>query len=128
MNESNFSYDTSPNVTLSVVPQYITVDKTDWNRLKREVNRCKHQIDWWMNIAFAFFGIAGSAFITWLSLPNEIENERAQTVLMCTAIACFVIGFVSLFAHFSFVGHYTADIDDVKQVVTDIEDKLPTEK
>ena len=127
MSDGKISYKTSHDVTLIVDPQYITVDKNDWARLKREVNNCKHHTDWWMNLAFAFFGVAGSAFITWLSMAEVEANAITRIVLLCVAIACLIIGVIGLFAHHSFICHYEADLNDVKQVVIDIEDKLPKE-
>lgn len=128
MTDGKISYNTSHDVTLTVDPQYITVDKRDWDRLKREVNNCKHHTDWWMNIAFASFGISGSAFITWFSLPVSKENIEVRIVLLCAALGCLIIGIIGIFAHCSFVKHYEKDMNDIKQVVVDIEDKLPKEK
>ena len=128
MSDGIISYNASHDVTLIVDPQYITVDKSDWSRLKREVDTCKVHTDWWMNIAFACFGISGSAFITWFSLPVSKENTEARIVLLCAAIGCLIIGIVGILAHCSFVKHYENDMNDIKQVVADIEDKLPKEQ
>lgn len=127
MSDGVISYKTSHDVTLIVDPQYITVDKSDWSRLKREVDTCKVHTDWWMNIAFAGFSAAVSALITWFSLLGTSGNEIVCVVLLCASIACFILGFTCICAHNSFTSHHKSDIEDIKQVISDIENKLSKE-
>ena len=121
MSDGIISYKASHDVTLIVDPQYITVDKSDWSRLKREVDTCKVHTDWWMNIAFASISTSASAFITWLSLRGIAGNETICVVLLCVVIACIILGIICICAHKSFVAQHESDISDVKQVISDIE-------
>lgn len=126
MNEGTISYKTSHNVLLSAEPSFIAVDKTDWERIKRDLNLCKSSYDWWTCFGSVFLGGFFSAIITCLSLVDSQENKDIKMILLCSSIACFVVGIVCFIARKNNDNTIKKSLLDVKQDIEDVEKKLST--
>ena len=87
-----YSFKQENRVSLPMSPSSFVIDKREWERLKDIVEKCKSDGKWFKSIAFCFFGISGSAFITWLSLTSQQGIEIKQLVLLIVTIVSVVIG------------------------------------
>ena len=124
MSEGTISYNAAHNVTLSAEPSFIAVDKSDWNRMKRDLDLCKTEFDKWSCVGSVVLGISGSAFVTLLSLPETTENNTIKIVLLCSAIGFLFIGVISFIARHNIGNNFEKKIEDIKQDIKDIESKL----
>lgn len=124
MSEGTISYKTSHNVMLSSEPSFLAVDKTDWERIKRDLKACDSSYDWWTCFGSIFIGGFFSAIITWCSLSDSTENKDIRLILLCSSLACFIIGIVCFFARKSNDNALKKSISDIKQDIDDVEKKL----
>lgn len=124
MSEGTISYKTSHNVMLSSEPSFIAVDKTDWERIKRDLNSCKSIYDWWTCFGSIFLGGFFSAIITWLSLDSSPENKEMRLILLCSSIACLFIGVICFVARKNNESTMKKSLSDVMQDIDDVEKKL----
>lgn len=124
MNEGTLSYKTSHNVMLSAEPSFIAVDKTDWERIKRDLNTCKSSYDWWTCFGSIFLGGFLSAIITRLSLTDSPENKDIKMILLCSSLACLVVGIVCFIARKNNDNFMKKSLLDIKQDIEDVEKKL----
>lgn len=112
------------NLVLAKQPDYIGVSKTDWTRLKRKIKCCKSKTDWWMNVGFTLFGIAGSAFLSLLTLPIDSNSTWVSPTLICIIISSLMIGVLCVFADYREKSFSASNINDVNDIVTEIENSL----
>lgn len=124
--ESNASISISrnANIVMAKQPDYIGVSKSDWTRLKRKVDACKSNTDWWMNIGFTFFGVAGSSLLSYLTIPMASESEWVRPVVICVGAFATLIGIICIIAHKRENRFCISDIDDVKDVIKEIDNSL----
>lgn len=114
-------------VTLPSEHNSFAMDRREWNRLKETVNSCKMIGQWFMSVAFCFFGIAGSAGITWISLLSSQSVEKIRLVLLIVAIASVIIGILCLWFQFSENKNQTTSIQSIKNEIKYIEEGIPSE-
>lgn len=98
--KASFTISRNSNLVLAKQPDYIGVSKTDWARLKRKIKCCKSKTDWWMNVGFTLFGIAGSAFLSLLTLPIDSNSTWVSPTLICIIIFSIMIGVLCVFADY----------------------------
>lgn len=122
-NDGFYTYKENRMVTLPTASSSIAIEKREWDRLKKEVEKCKVGGQWFMSVGFCFFGICGSAFITWLSLSEEtLKNER--TILMIVTLVALVLGVLCII--FQVVLNYNkkSSIETIKDEIAFIEDGI----
>lgn len=124
MNEGTISYKTSHNVMLSAEPSFIAVDKTDWERIKRDLESCKSSYDWWTCFGSIFIGGFFSAIITRCSLTDSPENKEIKIILLCSSIACLIIGILCFVARKNNDNAFNKSLSNIKQDIKDVEKKL----
>lgn len=124
MGESYLTYQTDNAISVRSDISCLAVDRTDWERLKRNVNQCKISYDWWSCIGSIFTGIAGSAFVTRLSIQSDANNQIVCLILLVTTIASAIIGFICFVARFTQKSTVNKSINDVKLDIEDIEAKV----
>lgn len=127
-NNVKLTLETKNSVVLSNDPISIIVDQRDWKRLKRAVDKCKYVNDWWFNIGFASFGIAGSALITAYSLSDDSSIAQTKLILWLVGVFAVLLGITCCIAHRSTKTLATSTIDDIKTAVKDIEDNIKQEE
>lgn len=123
-NNAAISISRSANIVMAKQPDYIGVSKSDWARLKKKITACKRNTDWWMNIAFTSFGVAGSSFLTFLTIPMASESEWVKPTIICIGIFAVLIGVICVIAHKRENKFSTSNIDDVKDVINEIDSSL----
>lgn len=123
-NNIKLTLETKNSVVLSNDPVSIIVDQRDWNRLKRAVDKYKSMNDWWFNIGFASFGIAGSAFITAFSLSDETSLAQTKLVLWLVGAFGALLGVTCCIAHKNTKSISTTSIEDIRTAIRDIEDNI----
>jgi len=111
-------------VTLPTTHNSFAMDRREWNRLKTTVNSCQINGQWFMSIAFCFFGIAGSAFVTWISLYSQQGVDSIKLVLLIGAIASSCIGMLCVWFQISQNKNQTTSIQSVKDEIKYIEEGL----
>lgn len=124
MSEGTISYKTSHNVMLSAEPSFIAIDKSDWERIKRDLDSCNSTYDWWTCFGSIFLGGFFSAIITRCSLVDSAENKELRIILLCASIACLVIGVICFIARKNNDNALKKSISDIKQDIDDVEKKL----
>lgn len=122
--KASFTISRNSNLVLAKQPDYIGVSKTDWTRLKRKIKCCKSKTDWWMNVGFTLFGIAGSAFLSLLTLPIDSNSTWVSPTLICIIISSLMIGVLCVFADYREKSFSASNIIDVNDIVTEIENSL----
>jgi len=120
-NNASFTISTSANIVVAKQSDYLGVNKADWNRLKKKVNSCKYKTDWWMNIGFTLFGIAGSALLSYFTLPFSNNTVWVAPTLICIGASSLVIGIICLLAHSQKRHFDTSSVNDIKEVIEEIE-------
>lgn len=114
-------------VTLPTSHNFFAMDRREWNRLKNTVNSCRINGHWFMSVAFCFFGIAGSALITWLSLHSQQGIDNIKLVLLIGAIASCLIGILCVWSQSLQNKNQTTSIQSIKDEIEFIEEGLQTE-
>lgn len=115
--KASFTISRNSNLVLAKQPDYIGVSKTDWTRLKRKIKCCKSKTDWWMNVGFTLFGIAGSAFLSLLTLPIDSNSTWVSPTLICIIISSLMIGVLCVFADYREKSFSASNIIDVRGVL-----------
>lgn len=124
MGENYLTYQTENAISIRSDISCLAVDKTDWERLKRNVDQCKISYDWWSCVGSIFAGVAGSAFITFLSIHSDENTRIVRVVLLSVAIASAIIGVICFVARFTQDNIVAKSINDVKLDIEEIESKL----
>ena len=124
MTEDYFSISRDASVSLARQQDLIGVNKADWIRLKRKLERCKSQTKWWLNIAFTSFGITGSSILTFITLPLDSESTWAKPVVLCVGIATAIVGLICVFAHKQLGNYEMAKFEDVKEIIEEIDNSF----
>ena len=124
---NNYTYKEDRKVTLPVAHTSFAIEKREWNRLKDTVNRCSTDSQWFRSIAFCFFGIAGSAIITWLSLSSQKEVEQIRLILLIATIVSFLVGIIFLVFQLYINKKNGSSIDAIKSEIEYIEKGIPSE-
>lgn len=127
-NNTTTIYNSTNEVFLPTGTVAFAVDNRDWNRLKSTVEKCDSKTNLWEVFASVFSGGALSGFFTWLSIRNTEGIEKSSTILLCTAITCFLLAIVCFIASKSFKKQERERIESVKNELKFIEDKRPQMK
>ena len=125
--EDFYTYKESRKVTLPSVSNVLGIDKREWERLKKTVYKCKTENQWFMSIAFCFFGIAGSAFITWISLLSQENIDQILLVLIIAAIVSLVFGAICVVFQLYINKNHRTSISSIKDEIQFIEDGIRKE-
>lgn len=107
-------------------PCYYSISDSDWSRLKRKVNSCKNEPKSWTNAGFCFLGIMGSAGISYLSLPFDINVTWIKPVLLTVTISTLFLAILCFTAHKHVKKVYTSGISDIQEVIKEIDSKITT--
>jgi hypothetical protein len=114
-------------VTVPTTHDSFAMDRREWNRLKAAVNGCKTNGQWFMSVAFCFFGISGSAFITWISLFSQTGIDNIKLVLLIGAIASFIVGILCVCFQYLQNKNQTSSIESIKSEISYIEEGIQPE-
>lgn len=114
-------------VTVPTTHNSFAMDRREWNRLKATVNGCKTNGQWFMSIAFCFFGIAGSAFVTWISLLSQQGIDKIKLVLLIGTIVSICIGILCVWFQSWQNKNEVTSIQSIKDEIKYIEEGLQTE-
>lgn len=114
-------------VTVPTTHNSFAMDRREWNRLKATVNGCKTNGQWFMSIAFCFFGIAGSAFVTWISLLSQQGIDKIKLVLLIGTIVSICIGILCVWFQSCQNKNEVTSIQSIKDEIEYIEEGLQTE-
>lgn len=125
-NSQPYSFSREHSVILPSGNISITVEKRDWERLKKCIARSKSDIDWWSNFCSAFVGIAGSAIITWLSIDSKTGN--IPVILLCVSIGSLIAAVICFIGARSNRDHVASKVNDINDVIKDIESNLQMEQ
>lgn len=126
--EGFYTYQESRKVTLPSASTALAIEKREWERLKKTVNKCKTENQWFMSVAFCFFGIAGSAFVTWISLLSQTNIDTIRLVLIISAIVSLVLGGICIaFQLYININHRTT-ISSIKDEIQYIEEGIRNEE
>lgn len=125
--EGSYTYQEDRTVTLPVASDSFAIEKREWNRLKNLVSNCKTNREWFMSIAFSFFGFAGSAFITWLSLGSQEGMEITRLILMMATIVSLLMGVICLVFQWYLNKNHSDSIESIKDEIQFIEGGIPPE-
>lgn len=117
----------SRSVTLPTTHNSFAMDRREWNRLKTTVNGCKTNGQWFMSVAFCFFGIAGSAFVTWISLYSQHGIDSIKLVLLIGTIASICIGILCVWFQSWQNKSQATSIQSIKDEIEYIEEGLQAE-
>lgn len=117
-NDGFYTYQENRMVTLPTASSSIAIEKREWDRLKKEVSECKVGGQWFMSVGFCFFGICGSAFITWLSLAEETE----KTILMIVTLVALALGVLCIIFQVALNKNKKSSIETIKNEIAFIED------
>lgn len=123
-NDASITINRDANIVLAKQSDYIVVSKADWDRLKKKVDCCKSQTNWWMNVAFTLFGVGGSACLSYLTLPLDNNSAWVTPTLICICVSAIIIGIICIIAHYQREHIITSNINDIKEVVKDVENSL----
>lgn len=124
MADDFYSFQQENKVSLPMDPSSFVIDKREWGRLNNIVNNCKSDKKWFKSIAFCFFGISGSAFITWLSLLSQKDIGNVPIVLLIVAIVSLIIGGLCLFVQYYLNKNIDTSIQNIKDELKYIEDGI----
>jgi len=99
------------------------VPKSNWNHLRKRVERIKSPTTIFLTIGSVLLGVAGTAFIGALTLP-DVEGYKS---LVCWAVfaVAFVCGGFSLFLHRHQRKQETNVKTDIIECIDEIEEKYP---
>ena len=122
-----YTYQESRKVTLPSASTSLAIEKREWERLKKIVNTCKTDNQWFMSVAFCFFGIAGSAFVTWLSLLSQEELATIRLVLIVTVVVSLVLGLICVSFQLYINKNHRTSITSIKEEIQYIEDGIRKE-
>lgn len=125
---STLSYIESRSVTLPPAHNSFAMDRREWNRLKATVNSCKTNGQWFMSVAFCFFGIAGSAFVTWISLFSQQGIDDIKLVLLLGTIVSICIGILCVWFQLWQNKNQTSTIESIKKEIDYIEGGIQSEE
>ena len=114
-------------VTVPTKHDSFAMDRREWNRLKTAVNGCKTNGQWFMSIAFCFFGIAGSAFVTWISLLSQQGIDNIKLVLLIGTIVSVCIGILCVWFQSWQNKNESTSIQSIKDEIEYIEEGLQAE-
>ena len=114
-------------VTVPTTHDSFAMDRREWNRLKAAVNGCKTNGQWFMSIAFCFFGIAGSAFVTWISLLSQQGIDKIKLVLLIGTIVSICIGILCVWFQSWQNKNEPTSIQSIKDEIKYIEEGLQAE-
>jgi hypothetical protein len=94
----------------------MTLSRKHWDRLKEQIEEAK--MGWsevWLGFAFGFLGMAGAAFIAYVTLPRSDPNLPLSLhgELLVGAIASAVMFVICLLAWLHFRSDHNSDLDAV---------------
>lgn len=124
MAEESISISRDASVSLAKQQDFIGVNKADWNRLKRKIGKCRNHTNWWLNIAFTSFGIMGSSFLSFLTLPLDSTSTWAIPTIISISIFMLIIGLICVVAHKQQNKNENAKLDDVKEIIEEIDNSF----
>lgn len=124
-NSTTTTYNSTTQVFMPTSTVAFAVDNRDWNRLKNTVEKCDSKTNFWEVFASVFCGGTLSSFFTWLSITNNVANEKIRIILLCTTISCLVLAIVSFIASRGFKKQERAKIESIKNELRFIKDKRP---
>lgn len=127
MASNQYLYKENRTVTLPPAHNSFAMDRREWERLKTTVNSCKINGQWFMSVAFCFFGISGSAFITWISLFSQTGIDKIKLVLLIGAIASFIVGILCVCFQYLQNKNQTSSIESIKSEISYIEEGIQPE-
>lgn len=127
-NEGHYTYKEDREITLPAASSSLAVEKREWERLKNIVNKCKKENQWFMSVAFCFFGIGGSAFFTRLSLLSQKELSNIQLVLMIVTITSLVVGGICIAFQVYLNRNERSNIESIKEEIYYIEGGMRKEE
>ena len=124
---NNYKYKEDREVVLPPAHPSFAMEKREWERLKNTVNRCSTDSQWFMAIAFCFFGIAGSAIVTWISLLSQAGIDIIRLALLIGAIVSIIVGgtFVAFQRYIN--KNHSSSIEMIKEEIEYIEASIPSE-
>jgi len=122
--ETRISYDNTTIIFKPNEPNYYPISESDWTRLKKKINSCQSNANWWMNGGFCSAGVCGSALVSWLALPIESEKAHIPPLLISTFIFTLIIAIICFVAHYAFNKVHISKIEDVKDVVNEIDNSF----
>lgn len=124
---NNYTYKEDRLITLPVAHTSFAIEKREWIRLKATVNSCSTDSQWFMSVAFCFFGIAGSGFITWISLTSQQGIGSIQLTLIITSIVSVLLGVMCSIFQIYLNKKHTSSIDNIKREIEFIEEGIPSD-
>lgn len=116
-----YTYKQENKVSLPLSQSSFIIDKREWERLKKIVSKCKTDEKWFKSIAFCFFGISGSAFITYLSLITQKGIDTIQLILLIVAAVALIIGGLCIGVQYFINNNHEMSIQMIKDELTFIE-------
>ncbi len=122
------SYKENRSVMLPPAHNSFAMDRREWERLKTTVESCKTNGQWFMSVAFCFFGIAGSAIVTWVSLLSQQGIDDIKLVLVLSAIASICIGLLCVWFQYLQNKNETSSIESIKKEIEYIEGGIQSEE
>lgn len=128
MADEFYSFRQENKVSLPTAPLSFVIDKREWERLKKVVDKCKPDEKWFKSIAFCFYGISGSAFITWYSLLSQEDIETTRLVLLIVAIVTLVLGCLCIGVQYHFDKSQGLSIQAIKEELHYIEEGICPEE
>lgn len=124
IDNNKISYGNQTNIFKPQEPDYYPISESDWDRLKRKINSCKHESNWWQNGGFCSIGISGSAFLSWASLPFNTNDTTVKPILLCVALFTLMIAILCFIAQQNIKRVHSSRINDVKDVFNEIESNI----
>ena len=71
---------------------YVGISDRDWKRVENAVNRCTAPTELFSNIAYCLFGVAGSAFITLISILSSTVELWIKLCLLIAFLFPLIMG------------------------------------
>lgn len=106
---------------------YYAVSIRDWNRLKKVVDNCGFIDERYSVISSFAFGVAGSAFVGWLTLPLNSEHKTFYDfILWIVIVFSSIVGILCLNFHKKNKQQCEHSIKNVSLEIKEIENSFPS--
>ena len=127
MNETKLTIGASHDILLTKQDRFFTIRETEWSRLKRLIESCKINTEWWSIFASVLFGISGSSALSAITLLNDNATTTKIVIWVITG-ASLLMGILCVIAAVGKRKEMNNHISEVVHTVSEIEAQLPKEQ
>lgn len=125
--ENSIKLNQDHNLIYATKFDYYAVSIRDWNRLKKVVDNCGFVDERYSVISSLAFGVAGSAFVGWLTLPLNSESQAFYNYILWIVIAfSSVLGVLCFIFHNKNKQQCENSIKNVSLEIEEIENTFPS--